>query len=65
MPLLPDQMPGGYNSDSHEVLSDSHVYPKGGWQEFSGSVYNSDSAYFGNNDTSSTYDMIWDKSCPT
>lgn len=60
---LADQMPGGYNSNAHEVFSDSNIYLNAAWQAFSGTVTNSNSTYFGNSNTSSTYDMAWDKAC--
>lgn len=60
---LASQMPGGYNSNAHEVFSDANIYLNGAYQAFSGTADPGNTTYFGNSKTSSQYDMVWDKAC--
>jgi hypothetical protein len=57
---LIDQMPGA--RQNNENFDDSHVYI-GGWQNFNGSTFNTNTTYFGNYRVDSNDDDIWDNAC--
>lgn len=61
---LASQMPGGYNSGSHEVFSNAHIYARGQWVEFNGIGNSTDSTYFKQDRSSNQYFQIWDSACP-
>lgn len=61
---LASQMPGGYNY--FEEFTNAHIYVTGiGWEPYSGTTDNYSSTYFGNYQSGSEVDGIWDQSCST
>lgn len=60
---LASQMPGGYNSNAHEVFSDAHIYASGAWGLFNGAVTSGDPNYFKHDRASNQYLQIWDSAC--
>lgn len=62
IPSLWNQMPGA--TQNHENFDDSHIYLSG-WQNFSGTNYDTGGSNFGNSHVSSTQTDIWDNACQT
>jgi hypothetical protein len=61
---LASQMPGGYNY--FEEFTGAHMWINGsGWVAFNGTIDNYSSTYFGNYQSGSQVDGIWDRTCST
>ena len=57
------QMPGGYNSFSHQVMKSSYIWYNNGWQYFNGTPYATNPFYHGYQVISSREIHIWDRAC--